>query len=60
LRGSAPGAAPFDWVTPPVLSPITRLAFEADPRSGYLALQGYEGEGAVTAPLELGQRPSFA
>jgi hypothetical protein len=60
LGGSRPGALPFDWVVPPVLNADTRLAFEADPASGYLALQGYERDGVATAPLELGQRPAAA
>ena len=60
IEGCAPGAAPFDWVAPPVLNQQTRVAFEADPASGYLALQGFEREGAVTAPLQLGRRPAFS
>jgi hypothetical protein len=50
--------APLDWVAPPVLNRDTRLAFEGDPTSGYLALQGFERDGAATEPLELGRRPS--
>jgi hypothetical protein len=47
-------------VAPPVLNSDTRLAFEGDPKSGYLALQGFERDGAATEPLELGPRPGFA
>jgi len=59
MEGAAPGAAPFDWVTPPVLNDQTRVAFEADPKSGYLALRGFERDGAATQVLEVGQRPAF-
>jgi hypothetical protein len=60
MAACRPGAAPFDWVRAPVLNDQTRLAFEADPGSGYLALQGFEREGPVTQPLELGRRPALA
>jgi hypothetical protein len=60
LEGCALGAVPFDWVRPPVLNGQTRLAFEADPASGYIALQGFERDGAATQPLVLGRRPSSA
>lgn len=32
----------FDWVTPPVLNPCTRLAVEMCPASGTLRVMGYE------------------
>jgi hypothetical protein len=32
----------FDWVTPPVLNPFTRIAVEMSPASGTLRVMGYE------------------
>jgi hypothetical protein len=32
----------FDWVTPPVLNPYTRLAVAMNPRAGILRVAGYE------------------
>lgn len=32
----------FDWVTPPVLNPFTRIAVEMSPASGTLRVTGYE------------------
>ncbi|MFY9289765.1 MAG: hypothetical protein WAP03_03525 [Methylorubrum rhodinum] len=34
--------APFEWVTPPILNAMTRLAAEADPARGTLRVVGYE------------------
>ncbi|KQT61397.1 hypothetical protein ASG52_00455 [Methylobacterium sp. Leaf456] len=34
--------APFEWVRPPILNAMTRLAVEADPARGMLRAVGYE------------------
>jgi hypothetical protein len=39
----------FGWLVPPVLNPDTRLAVEANPATGTLAVRGYEGQAPVTA-----------
>jgi len=49
----APGGQTFDWVRPPVLNRFTRLAVEANPATGQLAVQGYERHGPVTEILRL-------
>jgi hypothetical protein len=40
----------FDWVTPPVLNPYTRLAVEMCPASGTLRAMGYELSGEAVLP----------
>ncbi|SFK36175.1 hypothetical protein [Methylorubrum salsuginis] len=34
--------APFEWVKPPILNAMTRLAVEADPARGTFRAVGYE------------------
>ncbi len=43
----------FDWLTPPILQPDTRLAVAASPLTGRIQIQGWEKHGAVTEVLEL-------
>ena len=43
----------LDWLTPPILQPDTRLAVMANPRTGRLAVQGWETTGPATALLDL-------
>ena len=43
----------LDWLAPPVLNELTRLALRAEPASGRLWVQGYEAYGPATAVLEL-------
>jgi hypothetical protein len=38
----------FEWVVPPVLNPMTRLAVVANAARGFLAVRGIEGNGVVT------------
>jgi hypothetical protein len=44
-------AGTLDWLTPPVLNPDTRVAFEGNARTGVFCLQGWEADGPVTAIL---------
>ena len=51
----------LDWLAPPVLNELTRLAMRAEPASGRLWVQGYEAYGPATAVLELTEpRPNEA
>ena len=43
----------LDWLAPPVLNELTRLAMRAEPASGRLWVRGYEAYGPATAVLEL-------
>ncbi|MEM7172596.1 MAG: carcinine hydrolase/isopenicillin-N N-acyltransferase family protein [Pseudomonadota bacterium] len=43
----------FSWLTPPVLNKDTRLAVEANARTGRLVVQGYEKTGAATTVFSL-------
>jgi hypothetical protein len=45
--------APADWLRPPILNDLTRLAMTADPAAGWLVAQGYEAIAPATAPLTL-------
>jgi hypothetical protein len=48
--------APFEWVKPPILNAMTRLAVEADPAKGILQAVGYEeapGDEDLAAPATL-------
>lgn len=47
------GAAPFDWLSFPILNETTRLAMEAVPATGRLVAQAYESDGPVSAVLDL-------
>jgi hypothetical protein len=47
----------LDWLAPPVLNELTRLALRAEPASGRLWVQGYEAYGPATAVLELSEPP---
>lgn len=38
----------FEWVSPPMLSPLTRLGVIADAKTGRLVVQGLEGDEQVT------------
>ena len=49
----ADGAGGLDWLAPPVLNALTRLAMRAEPASGRLWVQGYEAYGPATSVLEL-------
>ncbi len=49
--------ATFDWLEPPVLNELTRLALQAEPASGRLAVRGYEPYGPATEVLELTEPP---
>lgn len=40
----------FDWLNAPVLCDRTRLAFEANARTGQVVVQGFEGGQVVTRP----------
>lgn len=42
-----------DWLKPPVLNPLTRLAMVADAKQGRLLAQGFEREAPATKPLRL-------
>lgn len=42
-----------NWLKPPVLNPLTRLAMVADAKQGRLLAQGFEQEVAATKPLML-------
>jgi hypothetical protein len=56
LAGCLTRAAPgLDWLAPPVLNELTRLAMRAEPASGRLWVQGYEADGPATAVLELAE-----
>jgi hypothetical protein len=50
LSGDASG---LDWVVPPVLNELTRVALFAEAARGRLAVQGYEASGPATAVLEV-------
>lgn len=52
-HGDAGASGPFDWVTAPILIPTTRLAVVANPRTGRLAVRGWEADGPATQVLEL-------
>ena len=52
-----PGSG-LDWLAPPVLNELTRLALRAEPATGRLWVQGYESYGPATAVLELSEQPS--
>ncbi|MDX1402707.1 MAG: hypothetical protein R3245_12350, partial [Kiloniellales bacterium] len=39
---------PFDWLSPPVLNPNTRLVLSTNAAGGALFVQGYEKDGPVT------------
>ncbi len=43
----------LDWVVPPVLNELTRVALLAEAARGRLAVQGYEAYGPATAVLEI-------
>lgn len=43
----------FDWLVPPVLNGETRLAFEANPKTGGLKVRALEGERVVSRTLEM-------
>jgi len=45
--------APFDWLTPPILNPDTRLAAVLDASSGQVTVQGFESDGPATRPLSI-------
>jgi len=45
----------LDWLAPPVLNELTRLAMRAEPASGRLWVQGFEAYGPATAVLELSE-----
>lgn len=61
LAESLPRAADgLEWLAPPVLNALTRLAMRAEPASGRLWVQGYEAYGAATAVLELTEPPAAA
>lgn len=48
--------APFEWVKPPILNVMTRLAVEADPMKGILRAVGYEealGDEDMASPATL-------
>ncbi len=50
--GGAVSEASFDWVTPPVLNPYTRLAVAMAPACGVLRFRGYDATGdALPAPV---------
>ncbi len=51
-----PGSG-LDWLAPPVLNELTRLALRAEPATGRLWVQGYESYGPATAVLELCEPP---
>jgi hypothetical protein len=40
----------FEWITPPVLNPFTRIGFEACPAKGILRVVGYECEAGDELP----------
>ncbi len=50
---ASPDDADFGWLQPPILNARTRLVMVADARSGRLAAQGWEADGAATAVLHL-------
>ena len=54
LSGSDSG---LDWVVPPVLNELTRVALRAEAARGRLAVQGYEAYGPATAVLEIEETP---
>lgn len=43
----------FAWLAAPILNPLTRVAMAANPATGRLVAQGFEGEQEVTAVLRL-------
>ena len=51
-----PGSG-LDWLAPPVLNELTRLALRAEPATGRLWVQGYEAYGPATSVLELAEPP---
>lgn len=53
-------AADFDWLRPPILNEMTRLACELDPAGGKLLLQGFEADGPATRVLRLEEPPAGA
>ncbi len=48
-------ASRFEWVTPPVLNPMTRLAVELCPANGTLRVAGYEPEPGRELPVQATQ-----
>ncbi len=50
LADPGPG---LDWLAPPILNPLTRLALSAEPARGRLVAQGFESYGPATAVLSL-------
>ncbi|HWA41962.1 MAG TPA: hypothetical protein VHA10_02045 [Hypericibacter adhaerens] len=53
LESLARGGRDFDWLQPPILSGDTRLAVEANARTGELLVWGFEPDGPATRPLRL-------
>lgn len=52
-------ARDLEWLAEPVLNAATRLAAVANPRAGTFLVQGFEADGAVTAPTSFaGRAPS--
>ncbi len=51
--GKATFKGDFDWLVPPVMNDKTRLAFEANPRTGSLRLVAIERQKAATQILNL-------
>lgn len=47
------GGAVFDWLTPPVLNPLTRMAAELCAGTGRVAVQGWHGTEAQTGVVEM-------
>ncbi len=43
----------FEWLTPPILQPDTRLAVMANPLTGRLLVQGWEKTGPATGILDM-------
>ena len=46
-------AGGFDWLVPPILNDLTRLAVVANAADGRLMVQGFEADGPATEILEL-------
>ncbi|MGD9744297.1 MAG: hypothetical protein AB7F08_13600 [Dongiaceae bacterium] len=46
-------AAPFDWLTPPILNGDSRVAVETNAATGELRVIGFEPEGQATRPLHI-------
>jgi hypothetical protein len=54
VRDNTSAGSAFDWVTPPILNPTTRLCVVANPATGHLSVQGWEVDGPATAVFNLG------